>query len=270
VVLLAVPALSPGSRELLRNEGISYWDAGGSLYLKLPHALYYVDRPAPKVEDRRIRSVYRGRTAQVLHALLLEPDRWWGVRELAAHAGVSPYTVHQVLTFLEEQLWMDKRGAGPGTERLLHEPGALLDAWAEVHSLAEYVPRRFHAWAQSPTALLRAVTDHLGQFSAEYALTLASGAQLVAPFGTDAAHVTVLVAPELDVPALAEHAGLRPVDEGETVTLLVSRDRAPLLFRREVDGLWVASDVQLYLDLWAFPRRGKEQARHLRAERLRY
>src|SRR6266542_6998915 len=33
VPLLAVPALSKGSRDLLRREGIGYWDRGGSLFL---------------------------------------------------------------------------------------------------------------------------------------------------------------------------------------------------------------------------------------------
>jgi len=45
---------------------------------------------------------------------------------------------------------------------------------------------------------------------------------------------------------------------------------APLLFRQRVHDAWVASDVQLYRDLWAWPRRGREQAAHLRAERLTF
>lgn len=272
VLLVAAPALSPGSRELLRRQGIGYWDRSGSLYLQLPWALYYVDRPPPKGDKRRLQSVYRGRTAQVLHALLLGPDRWWGVRELAAHAEASPYTVHRVFTFLEDQLWVEKRGTGPGpgVVRRLVEPGQLLDAWAEAHSLGEYKPHRFHAWAQSPAALRRAVTAALERAQAEYALTLAPGADLVAPFSTESGQVALLVPASSDAEELAARAGLRPVDEGETVTFFVTRDRSPLLFRRRVHDCWVASDVQLYLDLWAWPRRGKEQARHLRAERLPY
>ena len=104
----------------------------------------------------------------------------------------------------------------------------------------------------------------------EYALTLGSGAQLVAPYGTEVGHVWALAPANAPIEDAARAAGLRPVEEGESVTLLATRDRSPLLFRRQVDDLWVASDVQLYLDLWAWPQRGKEQARHLRAERLGY
>ena len=54
------------------------------------------------------------------------------------------------------------------------------------------------------------------------------------------------------------------------MSFLVTRERSPLLFRRRIGECWVASDVQLYLDLFSWPARGKEQARHLRAERLPY
>lgn len=272
VPLLAVPSLSPGSRALLRREGIGYWDSGGSLYVRLPWALFYVDRPAPKGAQRRATAVYRGRSAQVLHALLLEPERWWGVRELAAHAEVSPYTVHQVFTFLEAQLWAEKRGEGPGpgVVRRLTEPGALLDAWAQAHSLKAYVAHHFHAWTPSPAILREQVTKVLHSHGVEYGLTLASGAALVAPFGTETDRLTLVVPASVSIAGVADAAGLRPVDNGESIVLYATRNWSPLLFRRRINDTWVVSDVQLYLDLWDYPKRGKEQARHLRTERLGY
>jgi len=146
----------------------------------------------------------------------------------------------------------------------------MLDAWAEAHSLTAYTPYRFHRWTQRPAELRQLVTSALDALHVEHALTLASGAQLVAPFATDVHRPSVLIPASIDLEAVSRMAALTPVDEGETVTLLASRQRWPLLFRRQVEGLWVASDVQLYLDLWAWPQRGKEQARHLRSERLGY
>ncbi len=272
VPLLAAPAISEAGRELLRRHGLAYWDAGGSVYIDLPWAFYWVDRPVPAGRPRLLRDVYRGSTAQVLHALLLEPGRAWHVSELAQRAQVSLSTAHQVCTFLEAQLWMDKAGTGPHAVRVLREPGALLDAWAAAHSLAAYEARRFHRWTREPAELLHAATDALAGAGIEHALTLGSGAGLVAPYATHAERAWILVpagaAGQLD--ELARASELQPVEEGEAVTCLVTRERAPLLFRRQVQGFWVASDVQLYLDLWAWPQRGKEQARHLRAERLRY
>lgn len=270
VPLIAAPAISSGGRELLRRHGLGYWDAGGSLYLELPWAVYYVDRPAPKLPERRLRNLYRGKAAQVLHALLLEPNRPWHVHELAELAEVSPFTVHHVFKNLEEQLWMDKRGQGPQAVRVLTEPGALLEAWAEAHSLREYEFRRFYGWAQTPSDLRGAVATALDETGVEYALTLSSGAALVAPFATGLDRLSVIVPSTIDLDRVARAADLRPVDEGENVVFLVTRERSPLLFRQRIDDTWVASNVQLFLDLSASPRRGKEQAQHLRTERLGY
>jgi len=170
--------------------------------------------------------------------------------------------------FLEEQLWVEKRGKGPRAVRVLREPGSLLDAWAEQHTLAEYGAHRFHRWARDPSEICRSVTAALDTHDVVYALTLTSGARFVAPFATGNDRLTLLVPPVPALDEVARTAGLDPVDEGETVTFLATRDRSPLLLRRRIDQVWVASDIQLYLDLCASPQRGKEQARHLRAERL--
>jgi hypothetical protein len=270
VPIVVAPSISESSRKLLRSNGVGYWDAGGSLYIDLPWALYWIDRPVPPAPPRKVRDVYHGSTAQVLHAVLLEPDRPWHVTELAERAHVSPSTVHQVFTFLEDQLWMEKEGKGPRTVRFLREPGALLDAWAHEHSLAEYVPHRFHRWAQRPEQLLDSVSDALMELESDHALTLGFGARFVAPYGTGFDTLCILVPAGIDLDAVAATAGLQPVATGESVTFLETRGRSPLLFRRQIDGIWVASDIQLYLDLSAWPQRGKEQARHLRTERLGY
>src|SRR5581483_9668472 len=125
-------------------------------------------------------------------------------------------------------------------------------------------------WVRHPANLLQAVTDVLAASGIEYALTLGSGARLVAPYATDAERAWVLVPPDPSgrLDEIARASDLQPVEEGEVVTFLVTRERSPLLFRRQTQGLWVVSNVQLYLDLWAWPRRGKGQPRHLRAERL--
>ncbi len=82
--------------------------------------------------------------------------------------------------------------------------------------------------------------------------------------------MSILLPPGVPVASLAEAAGLKPVDEGGNVTLLVAKGKAPLMLRRRIEEVWVASDIQLYLDLWTSPARGREQAHHLRRERLGY
>ena len=270
VHMVAAPAISRSSRELLRDEGLAYWDRSGSLYLEVPWAYYFVDRLKETKTERPIRNLYRGSTAQVLHAMLMEPARNWHVQELAEIAEVAHSTVHVVFTFLETQLWAEKKGSGPGTVRTLSKPGTLLDAWAGEHSLKEYKTRRFYRWAQSRGKLKSDVLKLLHDNQTEYALTLASGAEHVAPYATSVDNLHILVPQATDLDELADKGGLKPVESGENVTFLVSKERAPLMFRQCIDDIDIASNIQLYLDLWAWPRRGKEQAEHLRSTKLGY
>ena len=270
VHMIASPAISQPSRELLRDEGIAYWDRSGSLCLELPWAFYLVDRPRDGKAERPIRQLYRGSTAQVLHAMLVEPGRNWHAHELAQIAAVSPSTVHEVFTLLEAQLWAEKVGSGPNTVRTLTKPGALLDAWAEEHSLDEYEIRRYYGWAQSKSKLKSNVVALLRDSQAVYALTLASGAEHVAPYATSVDNLHILISEATDMVELSKKGSLKSVDNGENVTFLICREQAPLMFRQCFEDVDVASNIQLYLDLRAWPRRGKEQAEHLRSTKLGY
>ncbi|PZP57059.1 MAG: hypothetical protein DI604_35065, partial [Delftia acidovorans] len=124
--LLVAESISPGAKELLRSERVGYYDSGGSLYLPAPGAYLYIDKPPPKALAKSVRTLFTGRRAQVLHALLVRHQKWFGVTELAQQATVSPATASQVLTELERFDWLVARGQGPGKERHLREPAALL------------------------------------------------------------------------------------------------------------------------------------------------
>jgi len=270
VPMLIASSLPRSSREYLRQQKIAYADSGGSLYLPLPQALFYVDKPVPRQAPREARNIYKGNTTRVLHLLLSQPQRAWHVSDLAKEAGVSRSTVHQVFQVLENQLWMEGQGKGPELVRTLTEPGSLLNAWREEHSLKQYEARSFYCYAKSEAMLRHAVTAALEHANRDYALTSSSGAELVAPFVTNVERVSVLIPQGLPLDGVIQEAKLEPVEEGSNVTFLLSKGDAPLLLRRQLDGVSVASDVQLYLDLWASPARGKEQAEHLRRERLSF
>ena len=128
---LVAQSISPGAKDLLRDERVGYYDSGGSLFLPADNIYVYVDKPPPKTLSRSIRSLFSGRRAQVLHALLLRHGEWFGVKEVAEQTRVSSATASQVLTELERFDWVVSRGQGPTKERHLREPGALLDAWVK-------------------------------------------------------------------------------------------------------------------------------------------
>lgn len=267
--LLIAESISPGAKELLRDERVGYYDSGGSLYLPAPGAFLYIDKPPPKTLSKSMRSLFSGRRAQVLHTLLARHQDWFGGKELAEQALVSPATASQVLTELERFDWLVSRGQGPSKERHLREPAALLDAW--VKQLASIRPpalRRYYAPSMKADTLL----EHIGQVFAThevgYAISHEAAAQRYAPFLSSVSQVRcrVLIGPAADA-AIGE-LGARVVNEGANLAIIEAKSPGELLFRERVGGIWLASPIQVYLDLLRGEGRAKEMAEHLRKERI--
>src|SRR6202030_462991 len=126
VPLLAAESISPGAKELLKSENVGYYDTGGSLFIPARGAYFYVEKPPPRTLAKSVRILFKGKRSRVLHALLHGHTEWFGVKELAKLAKVSPATTSETLTALERFDWLASRGQGPSKERRLAEPGMLL------------------------------------------------------------------------------------------------------------------------------------------------
>ena len=269
VFFLIAQSISPGAKELLRNEQVGYYDSGGSLFLPGGNIYVYVDKPPPKSLSRSIRSVFSGRRAQVLHAALLRHREWFGVNDIANQARVSPATASQVLMEMEKFEWVVSRGRGPGKERHLQEPGALLDAWvAQLTVMRPLSMRRYFVPSARSEGLVEKFAEVCAESKAEYAITHAAAGQRYAPFLSTVSQVRCRL---LDGPAAERALGAldaRVVDQGANLAVIEVKSPGELLFRESVNGIWLASVVQVYLDLMRSEGRAREMAKHLRQERI--
>lgn len=266
---LVAESISPGAKELLRNDHVGYYDSGGSLYLPAPGAYFYIDKPPPKHLAKSVRSLFTDRRAQVLHTLLIHYRDWFGVTELAKHAMVSPATASQVLTELERFDWMALRGKGPTKERHLREPTALLDAW--VKQLATiHLPtiHRYYVPAAKTGTLINWVGEVFDAHGVEYAISHEAAAQRYAPFLSSVSQVRARLLPGSSADAAIGDLGARVVNEGSNLAIIETKSPGELLFRERIDDLWFASPIQIYLDLLQSEGRSKEMAEHFRKERI--
>lgn len=267
--LLVAESISPGAKELLRNERVGYYDSGGSLYLPAPGAYLYIDKPPPKALAKSGRALFTGRRAQVLHVLLVQRQSWFGVTELAQQAMVSPATASQVLTELERFDWLEVRGQGPSKERHLREPAALLDAW--VRQLTAVRPpalRRYYVPGTKADTLAARIGQVFDAHDVEYAISHEAAAQHYAPFLSNVSQVRVRVLIGATADAAIGDLGARVVNEGANLAIIEAKSPGELLFRERVGGLWLASPIQIYLDLLRGDGRSKEMAEHFRRERI--
>ena len=269
VFFLIAQSISPGAKELLRNERVGYYDSGGSLFLPTGNIYVYVDKPPPKSLSRSIRSVFSGRRAQVLHAVLLRHREWFGVNDIANQARVSPATASQVLMEMEKFEWVVSRGQGPGKKRHLEEPGALLDAWVNQQAVMRPLSmRRYFVPSARAEGLVEKFAEVCAESKAEYAITHEAAGQLYAPFLSTVSQVRcrLLDGPSADWALSAMDA--RFVDQGANLAVIEVKSPSELLFRESVNGIWLASAVQVYLDLMRSEGRAREMAKHLRHERI--
>ena len=267
--VLIAESISPGAKELLRAERVGYYDSGGSLYLPARGAYLYVDRPPPKSLSRSMRSLFTGRRAQVLHGLLVRHQDWFGVKDLAEQTLVSSATASQVLTEMERFDWLESRGQGPSKQRHLREPAALLDAWAkQLSSIRPPAMRRYFVPAMKPDGLMERLGQVCEAHSVDYAVSFEAAAQRYAPFLSAVSQVRCRLLAGSGGDAAIADLGARVVSEGANLAVIEAKSDGDLLFRERVGGVWLASPVQVYLDLLRGEGRAKEMADHLRRERI--
>lgn len=270
VPLLAAESISPGAKDLLKQQNVGFYDTGGSLFIPARGAYVYIDRPPPKTLAKPIRALFTGKRSQVLHALLLSPAAWFGVNELAEVAKASPATVSETLTSLERFEWVGTRGQGPSKERRLAEPRALLDEWRTQNCAAppRSTSRRYYVPGTNADALVDRIDQLSEALHVEYAITQEAAAQRYAPFLSAMHRVTCRMMPGRGANDLVAALKARVVSEGANLEIIESPSPGDYMFKERVGTAWLASPVQVYLDLQRSDGRGQEMAEHLRQERI--
>lgn len=262
-LLLIAAETTAGARMILQNHGVAVVDGLGNAHIELPGLLFHLEGRGARRRPRRAR--LSGKTGVVAQALLLHPERAWQVQDLAKGAQVSAGLAHRVLTRLEGEGIIAAEGTGPNRMRRVIDATALLDLWAE-ENVDRPTRTLGYLLAQTPRQLIKEVGRNLGRSGIDYALTGAAAASLVAPFVTAVPVVEVWVRATAAPDELYEGAQADRVTDGQNIVFLQAKDDTPLAFRVKARGLWVANRFRLYAELRHDPRRGREQADHLRRE----
>jgi hypothetical protein len=269
VPVLMAETISPGAREMLRDERIGYFDSSGSLFIAARGLYLRIDKPASRKQSRSLNNLFAGRRAQVLHAVWVTKPDWFGVHEIAERAGVSPATASETLIAIERRDWVEVRGAGPSKERRLSSPRSLLDAWSSFQgSVKPKAVRHYYVRSMAPPDLQRRL-DHACEIEGvPYELTGISAGQIHAPYLSSVSQVTCRLPAGRGMHAVLDAIEARPVRDGWNLGVHELKLDDELRFRQRIDDLWVADPLQTYLDLLQSGGRAKELAQHLRAERL--
>jgi hypothetical protein len=259
-----------------RAERQSFVDLRGHVFLELPWIIIDREMPwrRPTAATEPTLDPFADRGSLVTRALLEHPaTRTWGVREMATTADVALGTASRVLRALERRQLVERVDVGRAARIRVTESAALFRAWTERYD-----------WTRNPGLAVAAPVSDPIDFVATLGralrrrrppvravLTLQAGAALVTPHAKwDTVHVYVDLATSSAVASLARTLGWRPSKQGRLVLMRPYYRRTVWegTHRGKQSGLPRVSDLQLALDLWHYPVRGREQAEVVLAERL--
>ena len=262
--VVVAPYVSPRGREVLRQSRVGFLDLVGNCLLEFDGVyIERVEAAKPPAARRRQRSLFAPVSSRMHRVLLENAERRWKLRDLAQEADMSIGLVHRVVQRLLGETFLERQ------DRLLvlRDPAGLLAAWRDAYEYSVNAIRAYHAPARTPQQLIQRISEAARQMPGRYALTLHAGASLVAPF---VRFTDVHLYTEGPIDTWIEALALREVEFGGNLSLIEPYDAGVFYRAHEADGTVVVGDVQLYLDLYHYPARGREQADFLRERRLKF
>jgi hypothetical protein len=266
-------------RQALRDRGVNFIDLGGAVHVRLSSLI--IDRtdlprqPLMKTLPSPV-DPFGDRNSRLIRVLLEshftarhETDaisRGWGVRELAATAGVDRTTTSKILRRLAAWQLVRLERHGRSVEARVTDALRLIDRWSASYDWTANASVAVHAPIGDPQRFLRRLPEALGGGANRWrwALTLQAGASLLAPHASwERVHVYVDVDHPRELADFAARARW-PVGEDGNVVLMQPFYRTTIWDGlQQARDLPVVSTLQLIVDLWQYPLRGREQAEHL-------
>jgi hypothetical protein len=268
IPVLAATAFSAGERRRLRDEGISFIDARGEIFLRGRGLL--VDR---KISDQKERSASLGgelgelnldriKASRIIRVLLTFPEREWRLSEIAQASTVSVMYASVIFRRLISAGFATRKR--PRAPLRLLSPGGLLEAWAEANTPPLKSAIRFVVPGAQEIHRLLAGRER----GAGYAFTLFAGANLL---GIEHVRSNLLHIYYLGPTSPLEQAFGPPHDSGN---LVVMAPRDPSILENPhtpKDGAYpVAPPIQIYADLLTVEPRGREAAEELRRRVIKF
>lgn len=253
--VIVAPFISERGRELCKSLDIGCVDLAGNAYLRFDGLwIEKWGRENPRKEKRLLRRLFTVKATFVMRTMFSDMKRKWTMERLSGSSKVSLGQVSKVVDRLAGEDFMDKRRGSIA----LKNPGALLDAWTRVYDFGNNRSTGYFCGMRDRQDVFRRLKDIR---SGDYALTLGAAASFVAPAvrSTD-----IYLYARADRSRIIERLDLKPVEFGGNVYLVDPPDEGVFMYSRKMEGLTLVSNLQLYLDLYNYPMRGREQAEAVR------
>ena len=265
--VIIAPYISELGREICKKIGVGFLDLSGNAYLDFdsfymeiegkPNRFKYPSEPTglfnPKAE--RILRFYLLRDSQ-------KEESANSYRGIAKEVGVSLGQLSKVNKKLDEfGLWLEQSKGSKIIDKT-----KLLDLWRGNYRFERNRVLSFYSIMQV-SQIEKQLAESCKANKIKYALTLFSGANRLAPFTRYNFAASYFSG---DVEQLKRDLELKEVPSGANLQILMPYDEGIYYKAQETDSVRVANPIQIYLDLYNYAGRGREQAEFLREKIIKF
>ncbi len=216
------------------------------------------------MKTRAIQNIFSDRASLVLRAFLRQPQKKWVIPDLCRE-GLSGGLASGVLNRAEALGYVHRERKGRESYSRLVRKELLLKDWCQAYRFDTNPDATYFYPGED---FLKVLVRRFAQDGVEYTLTLLSASRLISPYVKDDRHFVYLnrrgEAFWKYVTQLEREQLIYKLAHGGNVCFISPFYRSSV-FRdsRIVKGYRLVSNLQLYLDLMAFPPSGPEEAKHL-------
>ena len=263
--IVASSYLSEKSRDVCKKLNVGYIDLAGNIFIDLPYIHIEKESEKAKIaEKKRQKNLFSPISTRIVRTLLVHPSSDWSIKSLSKKTGASLGYTHRVV----ERLLDKKILYRDNSFRLkLEDPKQLLEEWSKNYYYRQNTIYPLYTFEKNKDLFFKKLLHISKSNNFKYALTLHSGAHIIAPYVRFTEIHFYIDSP---VETWKEKLDLRPVESGANVYLLKPYDLGVFQDIQTINELKVVSNIQLYLDLYNYPKRGREQAEFLREKKLKF
>jgi hypothetical protein len=209
-----------------------------------------------------MKNIFADKASLVLRKILKDPERRWVVRDFTGPGGVSLGMSQEVLKAMEKKGYIERVKKGPDSYAILTNKDNLISDWLGEYNFDQNVIDTYYSANKNILNKLRKVLKEN-----QYALTLHTGANLITSFvRTEDIFIYMnLKGWEKDISDIRQRLDLKELVKGGNIHLIHPFYKNSVFYTtQKIKGYTVVSNLQLYLDLYNFQPRGREQAEHLK------
>jgi len=210
----------------------------------------------------KMKNIFSDKATLVARKMLNDLEREWVVRDFTGPGGVSLGMAQNVLEAMAKKGYVERVKKGPDSYTMLTNKDMLINDWLKEY---QFELNAVDSYYSPDKKILNKIKSFLKD--KQYALTLHTGANLITSFVKTEEIFLYLRLQNWgkEILDLRQKLDLKELVRGGNFHIIRPYYKSSVFFNRQkIKGFVVVSNLQLYLDLYNFQPRGKEQAEYLK------